>query len=1371
MHKDRGSDRPVRALSPWVPRVRGLERRLVLNATAELTAIGELLLTGDATDDFVQVSQPSTDRIQLLDGSARAIPIRVGLDAGGDPIFADSVATDAVTAGRLRIDLGAGDDLADVQRVDGLDIELVDSAGDDRVVLSNPLGASGHSDGLFVQSETIVLVGRSGDFDISNDTVELQGNVSVGLATGVTTIRLGGGSLNVVGSLTLSGDVIVDADDAAIDFAGATLSSSGTGHSLGVELGTDASLTLGDADVSAGFRVEQVTVDGGRQVQWLGTHFRIDGDLHVGDTVGEVTIESDVTAGSIDLQSNSLTLAGTEIHTTVGDVRIASPVTIDEAVSIGSAASLELGDSIVGTDTAGQLSLQARHDLRLGGAVTGPLDLDAVAGDALIVGQTIDLDGFVNLRGDRLSVTGDVTAEAVLLTGRSIVAPVQVHATAAGVTVDAMGGALDLTNSVLRSASPGRAIFIEDANAVVLGDLNAADGSVQLGTATVPVIGEIRQAAGTAIHADRVTLFGRGEIELTNSANRFNHVDEIDTFGDVALTTLDDLSVGVIRAAGSKIFLQAESINDADPDTRNDIRASDVVLRAASGIGNRQPLELDRVETLDASAFSGDVIINLSGDSHTTVENLFAGSGVSRVTQLGAQTLTIGQNFIAGGDLELISDQGGIVMQPGSVIRSDDGRVRIDALGDIELASVQSGSGETDAITIISRAGRIIDGDDTDVDLSAAGGGIVIDAEGGIGVGDALEVLAEGITSTVRRRGDVFLHALDSIEAVSLETFDGKIDVTTAGTLIASRVVSNNPLGIDDLAGVGEHRDIHLTTLAGGDLRIGQIHARNGADVHLVSADDITDTDVGDTKTVVADDLVLRAAGEVRDGDVAVRLTTQVNDLDARVTGFGDLIIVEQGNIELAASDGDDDAVVVSTFDGRIEISASRNISINDSDPTNDGARRRDDPEIIAGGGRGQIMMSAAGRWLVGDFVQLQASRSGPGAVTIMAEVVSIGEGFEINTGDGVGIAREFTPRPAADIASNLFGRPGEGVDDTDAFYDFESVRTNTLSQFAENDARGVFSVDIGTEGENGFSLFIDWGAPTNRFQRIDNLPGDMTTIDVPHVYTEVDIVNSTLNGRRSATDPLAVKFAVAHHESIVIQADQIFQVDRPSETIAGRLVTSTDNPLTSSPAGPIFENGTALFVIPRVDVPVAFFPVRDVIPEPPELPAPIRLTGTTFVIDAGFSSTDGPSSSTSIRQEFFQLRALSPDPGADDLVEPIRLPEDILSGEKLSRVFAGLPDGAYEIEYVIGDGDQRSILRVDLRDGKAVILDDDLDGGTLRLIPIDADEAGDDSAVEPSEDPTDEADTDAVPEGSVNRPLSRAGRFLRKVHLLQAVS
>ena len=69
--------RPVRMERMFLPRVRLLEPRLVLNATAELTALGELRVMGTEADaiDTVQLQVDAQGDLLLRDGAGSVIPI------------------------------------------------------------------------------------------------------------------------------------------------------------------------------------------------------------------------------------------------------------------------------------------------------------------------------------------------------------------------------------------------------------------------------------------------------------------------------------------------------------------------------------------------------------------------------------------------------------------------------------------------------------------------------------------------------------------------------------------------------------------------------------------------------------------------------------------------------------------------------------------------------------------------------------------------------------------------------------------------------------------------------------------------------------------------------------------------------------------------------------------------------------------------------------------------------------------------------------------------------------------------------------------------------------------------------------------------
>jgi hypothetical protein len=297
-------------------------------------------------------------------------------------------------------------------------------------------------------------------------------------------------------------------------------------------------------------------------------------------------------------------------------------------------------------------------------------------------------------------------------------------------------------------------------------------------------------------------------------------------------------------------------------------------------------------------------------------------------------------------------------------------------------------------------------------------------------------------------------------------------------------------------------------------------------------------------------------------------------------------------------------------------------------------------------------------------------------------------------------------------------------------------MRTDTLRQATANDALGTLSLDIGQDGERGLSMDIDWGAPSEtsqagepeRFQRIDGLDADVQTfvdqngdivesnvspnarLTIEHLYSESDIVNSTANGRRSATDPLEVRFSVRHHASILVLGSDVQQGIAANE-VEGGVVSSTDDPRTD----PLLENGRATFIIPTISIPVAFFPVREVIPEIVTTDFVVRGESNIEFVQPNFETNEVLVIPSVGRDEYFQIRVLSPDPDGEDLAVQ-RLPDDILDGDKIKNLLSRLPDGRYEIEYVLGDSANRTILKVDVRSGEATIPGESLDEGVLRL-------------------------------------------------------
>ena len=456
------------------------------------------------------------------------------------------------------------------------------------------------------------------------------------------------------------------------------------------------------------------------------------------------------------------------------------------------------------------------------------------------------------------------------------------------------------------------------------------------------------------------------------------------------------------------------------------------------------------------------------------------------------------------------------------------------------------------------------------------------------------------------------------------------------------------------------------------------------------------------------------------------------------VFALEDLVTTDNGEIELVVDGGD-----LKFLDGADA----------------DGPDLKADPEVVASGAMGRIDLRASGVLELEDNVQFHADKvtaeyadpmtrpmpggAGPSlksrAIHLQSDSVVLGTDVELFTGVDQGTARIFAPRPIEyTVDDNGVTIPVTGAFPTDsAFYDASTVFTSELVQVNSRNLVGTLFIDVGNVGERGLTLDVDWGAASQRYQQVNGLSSDLNvlvgvngsgqpttpvpspgsgTVTLEHFYTDMDLLFSRANGRSTVTDPLIVRFAVRHHESIFVQAGAVQQDLGLAESVTGGIVSSTDNPGT--PRGGEFglESGHHRFIIPNVpEFSVPIIPQREVIPSIEVvsfLPA-VELDSVALDVEVGSATSSAVVSAT--RDEYFQLRVLRPDQNAEPF-GVFRLADDIMTGDKLQQLQRSLPDGRYEIEYVLGDTFSRVVLRFDVRNGEPVIPEDALDEGELLL-------------------------------------------------------
>ena len=1242
----------------------------MLNATAELSLLGELLVTGTDAPESVRLDIDDFGGIGLFDQNDQVIPI-----AGhpGDP--SSPLNSARVTAGVIRFDLRGGDDALQLKLPSNLSVTVIDGGGNDRVDIVATESGSVQPRTFDIESESIAFDPGLISPNLRDATLDLIGDVFVGAPNDATSIDTLSGNVSIDGRLVIAGDVTL-LSRSTIDLSEATLTASVPFSNLAVSPIRGAAL-LGSADASGGHAIDEVVIGSASSIV-LGAvdgsdRFFIEGELAAGDIVGDININVNVEAGSVDLVGNSDVTIGASLDSLGGSIRIIAGETL----------SIEGDVTIASSGHAGSISLLSDdiriHDAALitaGGdiAVDGPVMIDGNVRVDSGSGQTSGFAGRIefNQSIDSLDQSGDT------------------------LRLDARGGQFGgfvRVFSDVGSANPlnGIEIFADRAD---MQSIVVTQGDVLIGA---PAIAAGRQT----ITRESGNVTFDGTMNLSPDVTTVEAADDVRFAGQVLGESFDS---DLIVTAGGEVAIEMLVDN---------VRSFDIVASEAVSVDSA-------ITTSESLQITADRI-RIRGDIDTT-----ARGGVD------------------GGDV-LLNSRNGLLIDTDAIVSVGTGSIGADGGGgEIDFADALLRSQSTgDAITL-TNADRVRLGH-----VQSPVGTLTL------GNDQPITGLIDQASETAAQVQSLVTHNLAELK-LSAENDIAFVERIVSGGPVTLRDAVDD-LSITELIAIDQAVSIDVE----GDLEIQRIDAGTDGDVTIVAGDDIFDA--GDAVFAVkADQLVLVSRNEVAAsaGTVeGIRLSTDVSRLVAEVGGTlpGDIRVVEVGDIMLAVNDAVPDGIL-QTSNGQIVVHAGAKILIVD-----DGVSVDDDPELIARGEDGRIELVADAEVELADGVRLTASRQtavffdpettlgqtdpivipitdDQRAVLIAAPAVTLAADITIDTGPGQGIAKFFGPRPAAiDEVPIEFSDPSEF-----AFFDPTSVSVNVLTQALLNDATGILGVNIGQPGERGLAVEFDWGAPTRRFQLIRGLSADENTtvgvtrdgipldpvaaagdgrLVVEHFYTEdADILDSTLNERTAATEPLNVRFEVRHHESILVRGATITQATATlppiTQAVPGGTLSTTDN--AESEAATL-DSGRVSFIIPNLTIPMAFIPVRDVIPEF-DLPTFAVRTETTPMTSQGTVETVESTLLFPVsREEFFRLRVLSPDPAGDDLAEPKKLPDDILDGDKIQRLFADLPDGSYEIEYVLGEGNPRSILRVDVRDGEATIVGEPLDEGELKLKRLDS--------------------------------------------------
>jgi Ca2+-binding RTX toxin-like protein len=922
------------------------------DSVALLTSAGGVLATSVAAADSVLVNADTGD---ILVGSISAASGSVGVTAGGGSINdAGDDAVQDISAGTTislfaRDEIGglptagtASDQSGRLELAAGSNVSAVSTAAGDIVLRG--LGALNLGDATTADGSIDVVA--AGDLVATHLLSETDSDANdISLFTSAGTITIGSVDAGALGDVFLQTPSYISGGQVSADqllvIAGDYISLNTSVNRFEGSAGSYITITESD----------DILVNDPNDVAFTA----------VSATIGPIsfTAGGDITAGSLLLQTggNAITLDAQ------GDITIVAEV---DAGSTGSV-DLVAGNNVTGsTVTAGLLSIDAGGAIDLETTVA---NLVATAGGAIKLVEFDDIDlldvhggiGAINLNsGGAVTLTdvdtldgpiavvadGDITAVSVVSltdsdandisltsTGGSIFiepgtadagAAGDVYLTASGdvlgldgvpgvhvfadlLSVEA-GGLIDLDTTVSTLvASAGTKISIDETGAIVLADVETANGSIGV-TAGVSIeaTSVVSQTDGNA-----VTLQAQDDIAIVEvDAGAAGYAELIATSGNVTggLVTAGILSVD----AGGAIDLETTVAN----------------LVAVAG-GAITIDESDAIELASVHGGAGEIAVSAGGAVILTDVDTINGS--IDIMAAGAIDAIDVQAGGAGDDVDLSTTGGGI--EVASVIAA--GSVRLEAAtGDVNVDSVIATAGSID---IEATAGAINEkGSDAAADLTA-GATILLASKDEIGddpVNGKLE-FADGSDIEARSTvaGNIGLQGLGVLVLRDIETADGRIDAIAGSDMTVVSVVS-----LADAVG----NDIALD--AAGDITIeAAVDAGTAGNVSLIALGNISGG------LVTADLLAAHAGG-------TIELETTVENLLA--TAGGGITLDETDAIELADVHAGIGAIAVTaggaiiltdvdTLNGSIAVTAAGAISAVDVQAAGSGS----DVELISTGG------------------------------------------------------------------------------------------------------------------------------------------------------------------------------------------------------------------------------------------------------------------------------------------------------------------------------------------------------------------------------------------------------------------------------------
>lgn len=844
-------------------------------------------------------------------GGGGSVTVQGGasISAGKYAYLIGSVVDNAgsISAGDVILAAGAGDSIELVREPDGSTISIViggtpqdasETAGGDVASGENPAAedpAEGLAQGTVQNTGVINASGEiGGNVQMQASDIVHTGSINADGATGaggVVTMQASANVLIGAESVTTAnagldgdgGSIFIVAERSAVIEGGATIEARGGGES-----GDGGFVeTSGHESIEVG-AMPDVAAPQGNGGTWLidPTDITIAAGTSGGAIPGSPVTANTLYADDISafLGTGNLVVTTTSPDPDVGDITWLSGADIlwagansltleaDGGITVGGTATAASGSLIL--DAAGAISLDNAINvsaLTMTGAsiaqTAGTLSAGDVAVNATGNVTLGSLNDFDDLSGTAASMTvNDVDGLAlgnVVTTGNlTIHAGGPLTDTAAAVVMvagatDLVGGNITLANALNDFqgnvvAHAGGSLELVDANAIVLQDVDTANGSIEV-------------TAGGQITATDVASL------TDNDAN------------DITLTGVGIAVGSIVAGAGAAADVILDAGTGAICDQQND-----TVGHNADGFATQTGDARAVNIVADQLKMTADDDIGVAGNPlDTTVKTLAANSANGSVYVYETDALTIGT----------VDGMDGVNAATHAKVETINGTLTVDqavtaTAGDVLLAA-KNGAIDVNALVSGQNVAVVATGDVTeDAAVDATGNKVIVSKTGDIVV-NATSAQAQNVMYKAEA-GSVSLNAdVTAVDTLGIEAGQGDL---TGLTIAARNLLLRATTGGIDLD-VGDAA-VNLAAASGRDLDIdvaGDINIVNAGDftVRRPTLDDVgaNETIRGTSGATAGDDLALAV-----EGDLSATTVASGGDADVAVGGNMEVGNVEVGN-------------------------------------------------------------------------------------------------------------------------------------------------------------------------------------------------------------------------------------------------------------------------------------------------------------------------------------------------------------------------------------------------------------------------------------------------------------------------------------------